>query len=205
MVVGIENKENRTRDLTPSASTADRQGRLDPAASLQGGGAGRFLDFITGELRQSVEAQLPDGMRILRRTLIGHSFGGLFTVNAVLTQPHAFDDFIAADPSFWWDQRRLIQKAAADGLGDKAATGPGRRLYLGFATKPRKDHSQPVLIGPAAGARLSADPLVSDFIGKIQSQGMQVRRKDFPDEVHGTVMFPALFDALKHFYTRELS
>lgn len=75
MVVGIENKENRTRDLTPSASTADRQGRLDPAASLQGGGAGRFLDFITGELRQSVEAQLPDGMRILRRTLIGHSFG----------------------------------------------------------------------------------------------------------------------------------
>lgn len=34
---------------------------------------------------------------------------------------------------------------------------------------------------------------------------MQVRRQDFPDEVHGTVMFPALFDALKHFYTRELS
>ena len=122
MVVGIVNKENRTRDLTPSASAADRQGRLDPAATLQGGGAGRFLDFITGELRQSVEAQLPDGMRILRRTLIGHSFGGLFTVNAVLTQPHAFDDFIAADPSFWWDQRRLIQKAAADGLGDKAAS-----------------------------------------------------------------------------------
>lgn len=87
MVVGIENKENRTRDLTPSASTADRQGRLDPAASLQGGGAGRFLDFITGELRQTVEAQLPDGMRIIHRTLIGHSFGGLFTVNAVLTQP----------------------------------------------------------------------------------------------------------------------
>lgn len=153
MVVGIENKENRTRDLTPSASTADRQGRLDPAASLQGGGAGRFLDFITGELRQSVEAQLPDGMRILRRTLIGHSFGGLFTVNAVLTQPHAFDDFIAADPSFWWDQRRLIQKAAADGLGDKAATGPGRRLYLGFATKPRKDRTASA-DRPAAGGSL---------------------------------------------------
>lgn len=204
MVAGIVNKENRTRDLTPSASAADRQGRLDPAATLQGGGAGRFLDFITGELRQSVEAQLPDGMRILRRTLIGHSFGGLFTVNAVLTQPHAFDDFIAADPSFWWDQRRLIQKAAADGLGDKAAAGPGRRLYLGFATKPRKDRTASAE-RPAAGARLSADPLVSDFIGKLESQGMQVRRQDFPDEVHGTVMFPALFDALKHFYTRELS
>lgn len=76
MVVGIENKDNRTRDLTPSASAAGRQGRLDPSASPQGGGAGRFLDFITGELRQTVEAQLPDGMRILRRTLIGHSFGG---------------------------------------------------------------------------------------------------------------------------------
>ncbi|CCZ17118.1 putative uncharacterized protein [Sutterella wadsworthensis CAG:135] len=70
-------------------------------------------------------------MRIIHRTLIGHSFGGLFTVNAVLTQPHAFDDFIAADPSFWWDQRRLIQKAAADGLGDKAAAGPGRPARRG--------------------------------------------------------------------------
>ena len=68
MVVGIENKDNRTRDLTPSASAADRQGRLDPSASPQGGGAGRFLDFITGELRQTVEAQLPDGS-LLRRAL----------------------------------------------------------------------------------------------------------------------------------------
>lgn len=92
-------------------------------------------------------------MRILRRTLIGHSFGGLFTVNAVLTQPHAFDDFIAADPSFWWDQRRLIQKAAADGLGDKAAAGSGRRLYLGFATKPRKDRTASAE-RPAAGGSL---------------------------------------------------
>lgn len=150
MVVGIVNKENRTRDLTPSASAADRQGRLDPAATLQGGGAGRFLDFITGELRQSVEAQLPDGMRILRRTLIGHSFGGLFTVNAVLTQPHAFDDFIAADPSFWWDQRRLIQKAAADGLGDKAAAGRDGGSISALPLS-RARTAQPVLSGRQRG------------------------------------------------------
>ena len=126
MVVGIENKENRTRDLTPSASAADRQGRLDPAATLQGGGAGRFLDFITGELRQSVEAQLPDGMRILRRTLIGHSFGGLFTVNAVLTQPHAFDDFIAADPSFWLGgPAQTHSKSGGRRLGRQGCCRPG--------------------------------------------------------------------------------
>lgn len=150
MVVGIENKENRTRDLTPSASTADRQGRLDPAASLQGGGAGRFLDFITGELRQSVEAQLPDGMRILRRTLIGHSFGGLFTVNAVLTQPHAFDDFIAADPSFWWDQRRLIQKRRQTAWATRLLPArDGGSISASPLSRART--VQPVLIGRQRG------------------------------------------------------
>lgn len=97
IVVGIDNTA-RTRDLTPTAM-----------AQVPGsGGAGSFLQFVQTELMPHVEANYrTDGKRVL----FGHSFGGLFALYAMTSEPDLFDGFISVSGSVWWDDNYLFDKA----------------------------------------------------------------------------------------------
>lgn len=100
IVVGITNA-NRPRDLTPV--TENRQMMED----RQGGGADTFLKFLVDELGPWVDERYRTQPY---RILVGHSFGGLFAVYAMVTRPEAFQANIAISPSLWWD-RGLIEQA----------------------------------------------------------------------------------------------
>jgi len=94
IVVGVPSGATRTRDLTPPCAVPDKE---NPG----GGGADLFRRFMTTELRPFIQGRYrtePFGI------LIGHSFGGLFAVHAMLSDPASFDAFIAISPSLWWDQ-----------------------------------------------------------------------------------------------------
>ncbi len=103
-------RERRTLDFTPPDGPGDGI-RPDPVhpGRLAGGGA-VFLDRLTGPLREAAE----QGLRIdpRRRTLWGHSFGGLFTLYVLLSRPRAFARYAAISPSVWWDEP-LMQRIAA--------------------------------------------------------------------------------------------
>jgi hypothetical protein len=43
--------------------------------------------------------------------LVGHSFGGLFAVYALLERPDAFDAYVSISPSLWWNDGALISEA----------------------------------------------------------------------------------------------
>ncbi len=58
-------------------------------------GADKFLDFITTELIPVTEKDY----KINTRILFGHSFGGGFTVYALLNRPNNFNYFIASSPT----------------------------------------------------------------------------------------------------------
>jgi len=45
------------------------------------------------------------------RILIGHSFGGLTAVNIFLKHTVLFSDYLAIDPSLWWDDAKLLKEA----------------------------------------------------------------------------------------------
>ena len=77
ILIGISNQQNRTRDLTISKIT-NRQGG---AYNLETGGAENFLKFLKNELIPHIEKNYPVTNY---RTLIGHSFGGLFTINTLI-------------------------------------------------------------------------------------------------------------------------
>lgn len=103
-------RERRTFDFTPP----DGPGGVRPDHVHEGrmaGGAGRFLDLLTGPLRTEAERGLP--VDPARRALWGHSFGGLFTLFTYLTRPEAFARFAAISPSVWWDEG-LMQRIAKD-------------------------------------------------------------------------------------------
>ncbi len=106
IVIAIPNT-NRNRDYTPTHSTIGNGGIEVPSLDVSGGGD-RFLEFIGDELFPTIDA----GFRTLPyRVLMGHSFGGLLTVHALQSAPGMFQSFISIDPSLWWDDQVLVDRA----------------------------------------------------------------------------------------------
>lgn len=107
LVVGISSEDfaHRTRDLTPP-STAELDNRFSPG----NGGADAFLDFVAGELIPYVEKNYRTRPY---RLLVGHSYGGLFAIHALISKPKLFHAYIAADPSLGWNNEAVVGQLAA--------------------------------------------------------------------------------------------
>ena len=100
IIVGLPNTD-RTRDLTPEQTNPNDN---FPTA----GGADNFLSFIADELVPHIESNYRTAPY---RILIGHSFGGLFSVNALIKKPELFNAHISISPSLWWDNKGMLPKA----------------------------------------------------------------------------------------------
>ena len=94
---------NRTRDYTP---VFDSVGGYGPSYQRVSGGAPRFIEFLKAELIPFVDANY---RTTTDRTLVGHSYGGLFALWTSLQQPTLFRRILAVSPSLWYRNRYLFQ------------------------------------------------------------------------------------------------
>jgi len=110
VVVGIPTPD-RIRDFTPSFDPSPSESSTLPVKDSnfgKSGGAGNFTIFIEKEVVPYIETTYhTSDMRIL----VGHSFGGLMTVNTLLNFTELFDAYIAIDPSNWWNHQESFRKA----------------------------------------------------------------------------------------------
>ena len=119
IVVGIPNTD-RTRDLTPPTAA----GKDDfPTA----GGVDDFLRFLRDEVFPWIEVEYR-GSR--HRTLVGHSFGGLTAIYALVHHPEDYAAYLAISPSLWWDEQRLVAQATA-AFADAEPRETGLYMTLG--------------------------------------------------------------------------
>jgi uncharacterized protein len=92
--IGYPDGENidarRALDLTPAS----------PEAPAGTGGSAAFLAFIENQLKPEIRGRLP--VDNTGETIIGHSFGGLFVLAALLDRPDSFDTYVSASPSIWF-------------------------------------------------------------------------------------------------------
>lgn len=164
-------RELRTKDftapLTPGAGLRPdhvHEGRL-------AGGAEIFHHLLTHEIREAAETGLPvDGGR---RTLWGHSFGGLFVLYALLAHPESFARFAPISPSIWWDEA-LIRRIAAEAR----VPAPRPEVLLALGDKEKRSGSDgPPPEGPA--------PATLSFVELITAHpGLQVDLHVLKDHVH---------------------
>lgn len=183
IIVGIVSTD-RTRDFTPTASAAGRDGIITPGAVPQGGGSENFNRFLTEELRSVISHSFRTNGHNM---LIGHSYGGLFTVNTFLRHTTLFDVYLAVDPSLWWDQGKLTDEAASL-IEGKDFTG--KSLYIGVASKKRTDRVDIHL--------KEVSHLLSDVLPKAHH--LRFYSKSFPEENHGTVAIPGIYDGIKQLF-----
>ncbi|MEH6537542.1 MAG: alpha/beta hydrolase-fold protein [Psychroserpens sp.] len=131
IVVAIPNT-NRTRDLTPSKAEPNPP-MVTQDRSEQSGGGKNFLAFIEKELMPYIDKTYPTEPY---KMLIGHSFGGLFVMDALLEKPELFNSYISIDPSMWWDDKKLLASYKNTNLKDDKYKN--KSLYLGIANTLEK-------------------------------------------------------------------
>lgn len=133
-----------------------------------------------------VEKQTPaNGQNIL----VGHSYAGLFSLHVLLNHPESFDAYLAIDPSLWWD-RGYIMNQAKNFQSQQQFNN--KKLYVAFATKPRP------------GKKLINTSLLDTFedavVPIMEQKKLQTITRRFPQETHGTIAIPGIYDGLKSLY-----
>jgi uncharacterized protein len=100
ILIGIANTQRR-RDLSgPTVIAADKE--IAPVV----GGSEKFRAFINEELFPEVNKRY---RTTSQRSIIGESLSGLFVMETFLLTPNMFDNYIAFDPSFWWNDSYLVK------------------------------------------------------------------------------------------------
>ncbi|GJL91318.1 alpha/beta hydrolase [Hyphococcus sp.] len=99
IVTGVKNV-NRNRDYTPAA---------DPYFD-DTGGADNFLSFVEGGWIAYIDGKYPVSDE---RILVGHSFGGVFTLHALFSGRDLFSAYMAFGSSVWLGDNALIKEADA--------------------------------------------------------------------------------------------
>lgn len=102
ILVGIANTQRR-RDLTgPTEIAKDKE--IAPIV----GGSEKFRAFIKDELFTEIDKRYRTKAE---KSIIGESASGLFVMETFFLTPGMFDNYIAFDPSLWWNNHYLVRTA----------------------------------------------------------------------------------------------
>jgi len=184
----------RAYDYTPPVRGAD--GKLVETPIVRGrpgGGADVFLQLIVSRVKPLVGARARVDPK--RAYLWGHSYGGLFTLHTLYTQPDTFARYIAGDPSAWWHDGALIDEWRAF----DARRAAGKRVAILVGTKPR-DPARPAPNPPPAhddGADIDPRKAVREMAEGLRRGGADVDYEAFPQYGHGDMIRVSLERALE--------
>ncbi len=191
VLIGISNDKNRMRDLTTSKVTE----MYGMPFKQENGDAANFSKFLESELIPFIENKYPVTNF---RTLIGHSYGGLFTLYSLVHHPHLFSNYIAIDPSLDWDNQKLLKEAQSilpsnDYKGKSLFMSLNGQLNMQDPTvtiaNVMQDTSDFTLF-PRSNIAFS------NIVKQNKQNGLALEWKFYPRDLHGTIAFPSIMDGL---------
>jgi uncharacterized protein len=185
IVVAIPNT-NRTRDLTPTHTDRDPDGKPQPGLAASGGMA-NFLGFIQKELIPRIEQRYRTAPY---RVFVGHSLGGITTIDALYTMPETFNAYVAIDPSLWWDNRVLLKQAR--GKFSKPGLA-GRTLYVGQANTITPGDT-------TLNVHYNSIVQFNSILEHFNASGLRYGYTFYPNDSHGSVPLIAEYDALRFIF-----
>ncbi len=191
VLVGISHDNNRTRDLT----TSKIKEKYGMPFNEENGEAESFSHFIETELIPFVENKYPVTNF---RTVIGHSYGGLFTIYTLLNHPQLFSNYIAIDPSLDWDNQKLLTEAQ-DKLISK--NYKGKSLFISLSGQLHMQNPQITIdnvMQDTSDFTLFARSNIafSNMIKQNKTNGLAYEWKFYQRDLHGTIPFPSILDGL---------
>ena len=119
------------------------------------------------------------------RILAGHSLGGMFVINAMVTRPEVFNAYVAVSPALQWDNQ-VVVKRAEDYFKTRKDTKE-RTLYFSLGNEP----------GPIEDAFHQFKQVLT----KQQGKGFDWEAQELADEDHGSVVLRSHYAALRKIYS----
>lgn len=177
---------SRRRDYTPTVN-GDKEAVSDMlSAPPVYGEAEGYRQFIADEVFPLVAKHYRADMK--RKIYAGHSFGGLFGLHVLFTEPSMFEKYIIGSPSLWFDRRvafateRSYAKAHTD-LRAKVFMAVASFETLNFSsTNPRYNKTVDMVRDLQA---------LEHVLESRRYRSLEVRTMIIDDEDHLTV-FPAV-------------
>ncbi len=188
IVVGIPNT-NRTRDLTPTRNPSD-------TSKTSSGGGEQFMSFIEKELIPYIDSTYPTQPY---KMLIGHSFGGLTVINALLNHTELFNSYISIDPSMWWDKQNLLMASKQALLQNNFA---GKKLFVGIANTMEKGMNVNDVINDTSSGTIHIRSILEmdKYIKSQNPKGLSYSSKYYEDDSHGSVPLITEYDGLRFIF-----
>jgi len=188
ILIGISNTD-RTRDFTPT-NVAFQRGHKSETS----GGASNFIEFIEKELEPYLKNKYPiDNMS----TIIGHSTGGLFVLYAYIHHSNSFDNYLAIEPSLWWDKEKLVNQSKE--LINKS-TYQNKSLYVAVANSIGVDTVRVRKLKSEGSEMLRANLNFHDILVKNRNQ-LDFTWDYFGNEDHGSVVVPGIYNGLRSLFS----
>ncbi|MDQ3100422.1 MAG: alpha/beta hydrolase-fold protein [Bacteroidota bacterium] len=183
IVVGIATVDRR-RDFTfPTTIASDKE------KSPTSGRSENFMKFLEEELQPYVARRFRTNGE---RMLIGQSLGGLLATEILFKEPGMFDRYLIVSPSLWWDDGSLIQMDPPL-LNEKNDTQA--KVYLAVGKEGLSPSEKPHVMEVDVN-------LLAEKIRASQNKNVQIYFDYLPDEDHATIMHQAVYNGLRHFFTK---
>ena len=176
IIIAIENVD-RERDFTVTKIKTKRPNNM--------GGGRNFLNFIEKELVPYIDKKYKTE---LFRTLVGHSLGGLLTLNSYMDENSVFNAYISIDPSIWWNEEMMKNK-----VDSISSISLDKKLYIATANQGEANYER---------NKQRHDSLYT-LITKKSDKPLNIEIEYFEKENHRSVPLVALYEGLKYINQEE--
>ena len=162
----IDGQNMRDRDFLP----------LKMKDNERSGGADEFIEFLKKEAIPYIDENYStNGVN----SLYGHSYGGLFSMYVLLSEPDLFEDFYCTDPPLGWENGYL--KKIAGELFEKVPKLE-KKLWI------------------AGTSNNSSINNMSRFLKKNAPKTLLWQTATYPNEKHNSVRLKGIYDGIKFCY-----
>jgi predicted alpha/beta superfamily hydrolase len=159
----IEGQNMRDRDFLP----------LEMENNERAGGADKFLEFLRKEVIPYINGRFPtSGVN----SLYGHSYGGLFSMYAMLAQPDLFEVYYCTDPPLGWENGYVTKLAKEIFTKDP---GLDKTLWIAGTSQNRS-------IGT-----------MRKLLEKNAPKSLRWETATYPNEKHNSVRLKGIYDGIK--------
>ncbi len=173
---GESGATSRNRDYTPTDRARDRK-----APEAVYGQSATYLDFLERDVLPLVDSRYRTEPK--RRIFVGHSYGSLLGLQALLERPNIFSHYILGSPSFWFDQEQPFVALKHHTQTSRDLVGKVR-FYVGGLEQPTRTRPD----------EMNMVALMNRYVTALRARhwrGLDVKATVLDGEDHATV-FPRL-------------